>query len=66
MAQYTIMSRTPSYPGASGTFYHSIEKRTIKATTISCAMQVDGRFKIVVEENAFLKDLQDLFGFGGK
>jgi hypothetical protein len=66
VARYTIMSKSPSYPEASGTFYHPIEKRTIKATTISCAMQTDGRFLIVVEENDFLRDLMGLFQMGEK
>jgi hypothetical protein len=61
MAQYTIISKSPSYPNANGTFYHSVEKRWIKAKTISCAMQTDGRFMIVVEENDFIRNLTNIF-----
>jgi hypothetical protein len=60
------MSRSPSYPDADGTFYHPIEKRWIKAKTISCAIQTDGRFMIVVEENDFLRDLMEWLQTGDK
>lgn len=58
--RHTLMSRSPSFEGASGEFYHPEKKRVIKAKTISCIRQADGRYKIVVDSFE-IEDLKDMF-----